>query len=354
MWYDLYKQKRLSIILEISTYCNAKCPQCSRIDPNGLGVNNKFTPNLNMTLSEFKHYFPPEVLSRLFNIHFSGTFGDPLMNPDILEIIKYIISTDDRCWVSINTNGSLRNEDFWWDLGSIGRRRLKVIFDIDGINQEMHEKYRRGTSLKKILKNMDVLKYTPAKIHTFTVLFKHNQDFKDEIETLCRSHGSTECEMLQSNRFTDSPIFTFINEKGETETLEQVSDKTLLSVDINRNYRRVRDYRFKEDHKKIKDFIRKKENNIKQIPEINCVFLMSKQLHIDVSGIVYPCCYWEFSDPESNTMYNKFRNNLSKNDLKKYSFEDILSNEYFNNGIYESFKDKDLISNKCIFMCRKI
>lgn len=367
MWYDLYKHRRLSVILEVSTYCNAKCPQCDRTDINGLGVSKKFrfTPDLNMSLENFKRYFTPEVLSRLMNIHFSGSFGDPLMNPHILSMVEYVIKTDDRCTVSINTNGSLRNEDFWWSLGSVGKKRLTVIFDVDGITQEMHEKYRRATSLKKVLQNMDTLSLTPAKVKTFTVLFKHNQDYKDEIEKLCREHGSTECDILQSNRFKEGPVFSFVNEKGEKETLEQVTNNKLRVEDLNRPARRVRDYRFRPQTTQIIQFIKKPESKavpqktVRKVPEISCYFLNNKNLHIDVNGIVYPCCHWEIHNDHiksfnKETLYHDFHDNLDKNNLNNYSFEEILSNKYYNNGIYESFKDPDKISTPCIFMCRKI
>lgn len=362
MWYDLYKHRRLSVILEISTYCNAKCPQCDRTDPNGLGVSNKyrFTPNLNMSLENFKKYFSPEVLSKLLNIHFSGSFGDPLMNPDILSMIRYVIETDDRCSISINTNGSLRNEEFWWELGCIGKKRLSVIFDVDGITQEMHEKYRRATSLKKILQNMDTLSLTPAHIKTFTILFKHNQNYKEDIEKLCKEHGAIECDILQSNRFKDGPVFSFINENGQEETLEQVTDDKLKIEDLNRPARRIRDHRFKSQSAQIIQFIRKPKTTVsKKVPKISCYFLNNKNLHIDVNGIVYPCCHWEIHNNfilghNKNTLYHSFHRELNKSNLNNYTFEEILSNRYFNNGIYESFTDPDQISTPCLYMCRKI
>ena len=41
----------------------------------------------------------------------------------------------------------MRMTDFWWDIGAKGQERVKIIFDIDGINQEMHEFYRSGVEL---------------------------------------------------------------------------------------------------------------------------------------------------------------------------------------------------------------
>lgn len=363
MWHDLYKHRRLSAILEISTYCNAKCPQCDRTNPIGLGVSDKFrfTPNINLSLEKFKTFFTPEVISHLTNIHFSGSFGDPLMNPDILEMVQHVIESDNRCTVSINTNGSLRNEEFWWNLGAVGKKRLTVVFDVDGITQEMHEKYRRATSLKKILRNMDTLSLTLANVKTFTILFKHNQDYKEEIEKLCKQHGAVECEILQSNRFKDGPIFNFINEKGESEVLEQVVNNKLSTREISTGARRVRDYRFKSESTQIIKFVRKPEiqKTEKKMPEISCYFLNNKNLHIDVNGIVYPCCHWEIQNDyikshNKNTLYHSFHDELDKNNLNNYSLKDILSNRYFDNGIYESFKDPDQISTPCVYMCRKI
>jgi len=365
MWNDLYRHRRLTANIELSTYCNAKCPQCNRTDPNGLGVNYNidYDPDKHLTLEAFKKYFDPETLSHFQNLHLSGTYGDALMNSELLDIVKYVIESDYRCTMSLNTNGSMRNEEFWWQLGSIGKRRLRVIFDIDGVTEEMHAKYRRGTSLKKILNNMDILRQTPAIIDAFTVLFKHNQDYEEEIKQLCKDHGVMKHDITQSNRFKEGPIFNFINEKGEPETLEQVTGNKVEIFNPNNPFRRIRDHRYKDETHSIINFVRL-ENVLKKpvktaLPKIACAFLEGKTIHVDINGIVYPCCYWEVRRkqggvPEKNSILVDFLNNLDMNNLNNHKFGDIVSNRFFTNEIVDSFTNPNKITAPCISVCRKI
>ena len=77
------------------------------------------------------------------------------MVKDISQIIDYFLE-DTTLKILLNTNGSLRDEQFWWELGVQSRNtgRIRVVFDIDGIDQEMHSLYRQKTSLNKILNNI--------------------------------------------------------------------------------------------------------------------------------------------------------------------------------------------------------
>ena len=50
------------------------------------------------------------------------------MCKDLKLIVEYIINNSKTTTISINTNGSMRNEEFWFDLCGIGKQRLELIF----------------------------------------------------------------------------------------------------------------------------------------------------------------------------------------------------------------------------------
>ena len=180
---NLYKDKKLNAWLDISTYCNAACPQCHRTNPDGLAKVG-WLPLIQWSLSDFKKAFPLKTLERIGNFNFCGTWGDPIMNKDILEICKYIIENS-RCWIFINTNGSFR-DDFWWThLGYTIEGRGRVVFDIDGTNQQMHSYYRQKTDLSKILKNMKAYSQFGS-VAIFTVVYKHNEDHLEAINKMVK------------------------------------------------------------------------------------------------------------------------------------------------------------------------
>ena len=211
----------LVVDVAITNLCNARCPQCQRTDINGLGTV-KTLPLTTWTLNDFKKRFSVNCMKDINEISFCGTWGDPLMAKDIEPIIKYIIDNS-IANVIVTTNGSIRTDKFYWDLGVYCGKRLSMVIDVDGINEEMHQKYRRGTSLKKSLEALKSLSQTKAIPLSQSIIFKHNEDYKDEIKELALSHGSHFHKHFNSDRFDDNKEFHFINEKGEKEFLERTT-----------------------------------------------------------------------------------------------------------------------------------
>ena len=88
-----------------------------------------------------------------------------------------------NCYIIINTNGSMRDVFWWTHLGYIIKDRGRVVFDIDGIDQEMHSHYRQKTDLNTILKNMKAYSQFGF-VNVFTVVFKHNEDHLKDISKM--------------------------------------------------------------------------------------------------------------------------------------------------------------------------
>tara|TARA_R110002153_G_scaffold22484_5_gene73805 strand:+ start:926 stop:1582 length:657 start_codon:yes stop_codon:yes gene_type:complete len=196
---DVFDKKKLIAWVDLSTFCNAGCPQCHRTSPNGNKVD--WLPLMQWDLELFKKAFSPKELHNYAEIELCGTFGDPMMNKDVFEIVEYILEHG-RAEVKINTNGSLRDEEFWWNLGCLSTNRLNVWFAVDGCTQEMHEHYRQKTDLQKIQDNVEAYCATGAKAHVMTIVFKHNQNYKNDIEKMVREWGVTgEMMFVKSNRF---------------------------------------------------------------------------------------------------------------------------------------------------------
>lgn len=211
----------LRVFLDVSTYCNAGCPQCHRTNENGLGKVD-WLPLIQWDLKTFKKAFPPEELKNIKETRFCGTWGDPVMCKELDLMFKYIVENSEKTKITVNTNGSIRDEEWWWNIGVTCGERLHVTFDIDGVDQEMHEKYRRFTDLQKVLDNMLCLSQTSANVYTQTVLFKHNQEYKEQIKALAKEYGSKAHNYVTSDRFKyGSNKRYFTNENGEEEYLER-------------------------------------------------------------------------------------------------------------------------------------
>ena len=205
--------------IDLSTYCNAACPQCHRTNPNGLEKAD-WLKLIQWDLDEFKKAFPRHMLDAIKEFEICGTWGDPCMNKDIFKICEYIIKNSKIPKISISTNGSMRDELWWWELGIMCRDRLNVIFTVDGINQEMHEKYRQKTDLATILHHMETVVESSAQAEGFTVVFKHNENYIDQIAQMCYDRGAGH-KWTSSDRWDDGDIFKYKDENNNEHILEK-------------------------------------------------------------------------------------------------------------------------------------
>ena len=214
---SLYNDKKFKVWLDLSTYCNAACPQCHRTNPNGLGKAD-WLPLIQWSLEEFKTAFSPKTMNHIKEFQICGTWGDPCMNKDILEICKYIINNS-KAYIILNTNGSMRDEFWWTQLGYTLQEKGTIYFDVDGTDQEMHSLYRQKTNLKLILKHIKAFSQY-GNFSVFTVVFKHNEDYLKDIHALVKDiRGFKEHLFVPTDRGRHTNNFKFVK-KGKTYTLD--------------------------------------------------------------------------------------------------------------------------------------
>ena len=188
-----------SIHLELSDKCQASCPMCPRNSFGG--AEREHIKNVEITLAQFKQWFPVDFLKQLRHVYACGNNGDPLMAKDCLEIFEYLEqNTHPDCQLDIHTNGSLRNKDWWSRLAKVLNKRGRVIFAIDGWAGE-HEIYRRGTSWEKIIENAKTFIAAGGRARSDTIVFEHNEARIEELEKYLLSIGF---ESVNLNQHLDS------------------------------------------------------------------------------------------------------------------------------------------------------
>jgi len=258
---NTFKKGELIAWIDLSTYCNASCPQCHRTRTDRPRTKTEWLPLIQWSFKQFKKAFPIETLNNYARFEFCGTWGDPVMNKDLFDIIAYILEENRTCQIQINTNGSIRDADWWWELGVIGKGRLQVWFDIDGTTQEMHERYRQGTDLEKIKENVEAYTATGADACAMVIIFKHNQDHLFELDEMIRGLGvKGEILYTESNRFYHKGVNSFIDINGKEEALEQSTlngEHELISGKVKKQIP-IRDHKWRTkyvaDGKKTKDY----------------------------------------------------------------------------------------------------
>ena len=198
--------------VELSDRCNARCPMCHRNQYGGKDA--EYITNTDISLEQFKTWFPKEFLQQLESIFF-GDIGEPIMNDDCLEIFKYIKESNRDCLIRIYTNGSLRDKDFWASLSKVLTYKDLVTFAIDGFS-DTHSHYRIGTDFNKVMENSVsfIKNYGNAKADIF--VFEHNEHQVDDLTIFLYKNGFNLVNARSTDRFHGFSSFPVKDTEGNT------------------------------------------------------------------------------------------------------------------------------------------
>ena len=134
--------KPVELNLEITNYCNLSCPMCSKKgSKRQLGF---------MEMSLFKNIIG-QVKDYIELVDLSGGNGEPLMHPELPEMVGYCIENDLRVLLSTNatllknTVASKLINDFTPDI---------LILSLDGATKRSHEQIRKGSIYEKTIGNV--------------------------------------------------------------------------------------------------------------------------------------------------------------------------------------------------------
>jgi MoaA/NifB/PqqE/SkfB family radical SAM enzyme len=260
------------IHLELTTLCNAKCPQCPR-NFNGFTFNDGY-PETYMTLDQAKHIFNPAFLKQLTQFTINGNYGDMVMNPDTVGIVEYFREINPDVEIIISTNGGARNKEFWQRLA---KANTQVCFDLDGID-EVHSLYRQNTIYQTVIKN--ALIYIGAGGHAIwkCIKFKHNIHQIEEMRQLAVDFGFKSFELIDHGRDT-GPVF---NDKKElTHVLGDYTGTTDFETMFNDQ---------RSESRTVDNTAWKFDPAVDDI-EITCDTLTNNRIYVAANGEVSPCCF---------------------------------------------------------------
>jgi len=279
------------VTIEPTNLCNLQCPLCPT-------VSNKIQrPRRMMSFEEFKgiidelRYFTIKVV--LYN------YGEPFLNPDILKMIAYAVSANME--VSINTNGHFfESKAFVAELIKTGL--AKLVFSIDGKDQETYAKYRVGGDLDKAIKGLKLvcetkkeLKSRRPEVELQFLLLRHNIHQRDDMRRLAQESGAD----IYCEKSINLLIFNSFSEPRPQELLKEFlpSDLALTRFDLKDG---------KLDYKG---------------DVLNKCFWIDHSTVIQSDGTVVPCSYDSFS---KHIMGNAFETPL-KYIWKRKLYQDLRS-----------------------------
>lgn len=200
--------------LELTTRCNAKCPQCDRVWPD-----SGYTRDHELTLAKVQELFPVEFVQGLDKMFACGTFGDPAAARECLSIFRWFREINPNITLGMNTNGGLRDALFWIELGKIMCNPLDyVVFSIDGM-ASTNDIYRKGVMWHRIMLNAETFIASGGRAHWDMLVFQHNQHHVANCREHARKMGFVRFRTKVSSRFADRPV-KFLNPPKGFETIE--------------------------------------------------------------------------------------------------------------------------------------
>lgn len=299
--------------LEISTLCNASCPLCPR-NFRGYPYNDGY-PELNFTLDSTYKIFTADFLKQLYSIRINGNYGDIVMNPESLEIVEYFRKHNKSLNISITTNGSARNSNFWKKLASLG---ADVIFCLDGL-EDTHHLYRQNTVFQTVLKNARVFINAGGNATWKLIKFDHNIHQIDACRQLAKDMNFANFQVVDQGR-NIGPVF---DKSGTlTHTIGKYSGINEFAVLF---------------HKKKTDEVLLEDITVDRTPKKNvvCNALQMRSIYIAANGDVSPCCWTGFypntygSGEYLQAVNAQLRPLMIKNNAIEHSLEECI--QWFSN-----------------------
>lgn len=134
--------------IEITGCCNMNCKHCRA----------NMEKKIFMPVEKIKKImqFSNKNMGEAFNLTLSG--GEPLLHPDIVEIIKMGVDYGYK-EIVITTNGSLITEEFISKLNSFCEKRVTIQISLDSVDAKTHDSFRgyKG-AFEKAIAGLEIIK----------------------------------------------------------------------------------------------------------------------------------------------------------------------------------------------------
>lgn len=288
--------------LEPTNICTLKCPRCPRTNFLEQFGTQKWT-NLNLNLEHLKSFIDIDLTDKKFLL--CGNYGDPIYYKDLFNLLEWIKSTG--ATVSLVTNGSYQNKQWWENLCSLLTIKDNITFSIDGM-PDTFTNYRINADWESIKTGIDIVTKSQVNSTWKFIPFSFNEDQIEIAKKYSTELGFDKFNIMHSDRWIkDDHLKPSLNPKK----LNPVKWDARHNIEINAEC--------------------KKLNN---------------SHYISANGFYSPCCY--VSD---HRFYYKseFYKNKNLYDISKTTLTQVLSHL---DDFYKNLESSKL--DYCIFKCQQL
>jgi MoaA/NifB/PqqE/SkfB family radical SAM enzyme len=262
--------------LELTSRCNAACPQCPR--SLNEGITNPDLPLTELSLSDIKRVFEPRLIRQLRHIYLCGNYGDPMMAHDTLDVLRYFRMVNPRLHLTMHTNGSGRNSAWWAEAATL----LNVCrFGVDGLEDTNHI-YRRNTHWEVIMASVDSYISAGGVAEWDYLVFAHNEHQIQKAAQLAIEKGFRKFFVKRTSRFSKAgKQMRSIEIKTRSGELVQILQPPQAMKLQNQQV-----VRLNEQVSSTSDYLR----YIDETP-IHCQVAHRHSVYVSAEALVMPCCF---------------------------------------------------------------
>lgn len=331
--------------IELTTRCNAACPQCAR-NISG-GPPNPNLPLDELSLDDVRTILPPEFVAQLTTLYVCGNYGDPMVAPDTLEIFRYLRGANRRVHLGMITNGSGRSPEWWAELAKIASY---VRFSIDGLEDTNHI-YRRQTQWPKIMASVQAFIAAGGNAEWDFIVFRHNEHQVEAARALAKELGF--------KRF-------FVKKTGRFFSMQGPQKRKVIDRDGKFEYEieEPSDPQYKNDA--VVQLRREKSFDAYQATtEIACKAIKGQHIYVSAEGLVFPCCFTAAIYPSSPRpginqiwkLIEQLPEGKGSLDGKKHSLAEIIGGPFYQEQVPAGWAKRPLSEGRlepCVRTCGEL
>ncbi|MFB9242965.1 radical SAM protein [Massilia antarctica] len=258
----ILRKQPFQVLVQVTNRCNMRCSFCG-FWPNGVA------PRLELTVADYQRV--AAELARIGTFLVSVEGGEPLLRPDIIEIVR---AFGERHAPVLYTNGWFVDDAKAAGLFAAGVAQVGVSIDF-GDAARHDQKRRLDGAFEQAWRAVDtLLAHAPhggKQVHVMTILMKENQDDVEKLLQMSAARGVGHCVTLLS---TDG----FRRSKSEEDQLPDTSLSARM-LDLWQRYPHLRTFR---------DYLERMDAFVERGPMPAC-HAGEQSFNIDHLGNVSPC-----------------------------------------------------------------
>ena len=300
---------------ELTNRCNSACPLCPRTGTFPGGVSKAIHESgwLDISLDHIDNICQHTNLKKF---SYCGNYGDPVVHPKAFDIFKRV-SENGIKRQRIHTNGSIRSEAWWKELGSLDGD-ISVVFGLDGLKDTLPI-YRVNCDFDKVIANAKAFIAAGGIAEWQFIVFEHNEHQVEEAEKLAYDLGFHKFFYKITSRHFSK------NSDKTTKTYRKSSKSDIEIKTIGA-----------PNNKKFKAEV---IDSGVVTHDVICAAKETEKMFVTPEGYVIPCCHVHGDlNLEDYNLKKAFRlfgidNNFArfldnhdvKYELSKYSIDEIMS-----------------------------